>query len=111
MDRTGAVQASRIGVTIFAEVKDLPELARDLLKSLSTTAPAGRDSALTLDGIRLLLEGLKKVRSPQRDKLREALATIRELDGVTGTVTWKEQRPYGRCSWSRCPATRSDRPG
>jgi ABC-type branched-subunit amino acid transport system substrate-binding protein len=55
-----------------------------------------RDALLGLDAVRLVLQGLKKTKSLQRDKLVEALEGITEFDSVTGELTWKQGRPTRR---------------
>jgi ABC-type branched-subunit amino acid transport system substrate-binding protein len=76
------------------EGAELPEAGSALLRRLGKEHnPPGRDAILALDGLRLVLEGLKKAGSPQRDKLVEALDGITEFEAVTGKLTWNQGRP------------------
>jgi branched-chain amino acid transport system substrate-binding protein len=47
-------------------------------------------AALTYDAFGLLVEALKKAGKPDRQAIRDALAGIREYDGVTGKVRFPE---------------------
>jgi ABC-type branched-subunit amino acid transport system substrate-binding protein len=55
--------------------------------------PAGRDAVVTLDGIRLLLEGFREAKDARREGLGKALAGIKEFVGVTDRITWSEGQP------------------
>jgi ABC-type branched-subunit amino acid transport system substrate-binding protein len=55
-----------------------------------------RDALLASDAVRMVLQGLRKTRTLQRDKLVDALETIGEFDSSTGEVTWKQGRPARR---------------
>jgi ABC-type branched-subunit amino acid transport system substrate-binding protein len=52
--------------------------------------PADRAAVLGSDGLRLMMEGLTRAQGGLRERLRHALAGVKEFEAVTGKVTWKD---------------------
>ena len=53
-------------------------------------------AALTYDAFGLFVEALQKAGNPSRQAVRDALAGIREYDGVTGKMTGSPKAPATR---------------
>jgi ABC-type branched-subunit amino acid transport system substrate-binding protein len=65
----------------------------DALRRLADGGVVPREAVLGLDGVRLVLQGLKEAKSFQRDRLAEKLGALETFDSVTGEVKWDGGRP------------------
>ncbi len=66
------------------------ELSRKFVTNYRKYNELNAISALAYDAVRVLAEAIRKAGSPDRSKIREALAQIKDFHGVTGRITFDE---------------------
>jgi branched-chain amino acid transport system substrate-binding protein len=92
-----AGDASIYWTTLFVADGSQPqaqEFARKYEQRFGKPPDAG--AALAHDAVLLFSEAIRRAKSAEGDKLREALAGIQDFQGLTGTIRWEKNQAVGR---------------
>jgi len=87
-----AVEGAVVGSPWYPGRDD--EKVRKFVEAYTTKMGTGPDqfAAQAYDGLMLIAEAIRAAGSTDRDAVRDALAAIREFEGVTGTFSFDENR-------------------